>query len=60
MTDPKQDQRIQIVASADFVDAIDDWRRRQPRLVSRSEAIRRLVELGLQTAPTEKAPADGQ
>ena len=26
---------------------IDEWRRRQPDLPSRSEAIRRLVELGL-------------
>lgn len=29
---------------------IDDWRRRQPDLPSRSEAIRRLVERGLQAA----------
>ncbi len=28
--------------------AIDDWRRQQPDLPSRTEAIRRLVELGLQ------------
>jgi hypothetical protein len=28
--------------------AIDDWRREQPDLPSRPEAIRRLVELGLQ------------
>jgi len=26
---------------------IDDWRRQQPDLPSRAEAIRRLVELGL-------------
>jgi hypothetical protein len=26
---------------------IDDWRRKQPDLPSRAEAIRRLVELGL-------------
>jgi len=29
------------------VAAIDEWQRRQPELPSRSEAIRRLVELGL-------------
>jgi hypothetical protein len=29
------------------VAAIDEWRRKQPDLPSRSEAIRRLVELGL-------------
>jgi metal-responsive CopG/Arc/MetJ family transcriptional regulator len=27
--------------------AVDDWRRQQPDLPSRSEAIRRLVERGL-------------
>jgi hypothetical protein len=26
---------------------IDDWRRKQPNLPSRTEAIRRLVEIGL-------------
>jgi metal-responsive CopG/Arc/MetJ family transcriptional regulator len=29
------------------VAAIDAWRRKQPDLPSRSEAIRRLIELGL-------------
>ncbi len=29
------------------LDAIDEWRRQQPDLPSRSEAIRRLVDLGL-------------
>jgi hypothetical protein len=35
--------------SADDVGAIDEWRRRQADLPSRSEAIRRLVQLGLKT-----------
>jgi hypothetical protein len=30
------------------VEAIDNWRREEPDLPSRPEAIRRLVELGLQ------------
>ena len=29
--------------------AIDEWRRKQPDLPSRSEAIRRLIDAGLQT-----------
>ena len=29
------------------LEAIDEWRRQQPDLPSRTEAIRRLVELGL-------------
>ncbi len=43
----KLDQRIQLVASNDFSQVIDEWRRTQSDLPSRSEAIRRLVELGL-------------
>jgi nitrogen regulatory protein P-II 2 len=43
----KLDQRIQLVASHEFSHVIDTWRRGQEDLPSRSEAIRRLVELGL-------------
>lgn len=46
--DEKLDQRIQLVASASFGKVVDDWRRTQRDLPSRSEAIRRLVHLGLQ------------
>ena len=48
MDDDKLDQRIQLVASANFGRVVDDWRRKQHDLPSRSEAIRRLVQLGLQ------------
>jgi metal-responsive CopG/Arc/MetJ family transcriptional regulator len=47
MGDDKKDQRIPVMMSADDVGAIDEWRRRQADLPSRSEAIRRLIELGL-------------
>lgn len=43
----KLDQRIQLVASNEFSQLVDDWRRGQSDLPSRSEAIRRLVEQGL-------------
>ncbi len=43
----KLDQRIQLVASQDFSKTVDEWRRGQGDLPSRSEAIRRLVQLGL-------------
>lgn len=33
--------------SPSFIKAIDDWRRKQADLPTRSEAIRRLVEIGL-------------
>ena len=43
----KKDQRIPVMMSTEDVDAIDAWRRKQADLPTRSEAIRRLVELGL-------------
>jgi hypothetical protein len=33
---------------------LDNWRREQPEIPGRSEAIRRLVELGLDTAPKRR------
>ena len=42
-----KDQRIPVMMSSDDVESIDNWRRKNPNLHSRSEAIRRLVELGL-------------
>ena len=48
----KLDQRIQLVASTAFGKDVDDWRRQQHDLPSRSEAIRRLVYLGLQMEET--------
>ena len=44
----KLDQRIQLVASKQFNELVDAWRRTQPDLPSRSEAIRRLVQIGLE------------
>jgi metal-responsive CopG/Arc/MetJ family transcriptional regulator len=37
---------FQLRISADFLKTLDDWRRRQNDLPSRSEAVRRLVEAG--------------
>ena len=41
------DKQFQMRASADFLARIDDWRREQPDIPSRAEAIRRLVEIAL-------------
>ena len=43
-------QRLNMVAPAAWVKNIDDWRRREPDLPNLSEAIRRLVEMGLESA----------
>lgn len=40
------ENRIQFVADDDFLKTVDGWRREQPDIPSRSEAIRRLVYLG--------------
>jgi hypothetical protein len=53
---PKLDdniKRLNIVASTAWVKRIDDWRRRQDDLPNFSEALRRLVEIGLDA---EKKP----
>jgi hypothetical protein len=47
MADELKDLRIPVMMAATEVAAIDEWRRKQEDLPSRSEAIRRLVELGL-------------
>ena len=42
-------ERIELRASGEFMQAIDEWRRRQPDLPSRSSAIRQLVEKALES-----------
>ena len=46
MTD-EQTERLQMRVSKEFIQMVDAWRRKQEDLPGRSEAIRRLVELGL-------------
>jgi hypothetical protein len=41
-------QRIPFATDLEQVRAIDEWRRKQPDLPSRSEAIRRLVDFALE------------
>ena len=43
-------QRLNMVAPAAWVKKIDDWRRREPDLPNLSEAIRGLVDMGLESA----------
>jgi hypothetical protein len=39
---------LQLYATDEFIALVDDWRRRQPDIPNRSEAIRRMAELGSQ------------
>jgi hypothetical protein len=41
-------------ASKEFLDRLDDWRRKQPDLPSRAEAIRRLIARALAAEPKAK------
>src|SRR5882757_8552651 len=50
------DRVFQMRVSEDFLRSIDDWRRQQPGLPSRAEAIRRLTEAGLGKAPSSSPP----
>jgi len=44
------DQQLQMRVTAEFLNAVDDWRNKQPDSPSRAEAIRRLVETSLAAA----------
>jgi hypothetical protein len=41
-----QDRPLLMRVNDQFIATVDEWRRKQPDLPSRTEAIRRLVELG--------------
>ncbi len=47
---------VVVVTSPGFVQAVDDWRRKQPAIVSRSEAIRTLT---LRSIAAEKTNGNG-
>jgi hypothetical protein len=51
--DPKT-IRIQLRCSPDYIAVVDEWRRKQPDIPVRSEAIRRLTLLGAYKAPKTK------
>lgn len=42
---------VMVRLTADQLSAVDDWRRTQPDIPSRPEAIRRLTEAGLAAQP---------
>jgi uncharacterized protein len=50
-------ERFEMLVDPTFLRRIDDWRRKQPDLPSRAEAIRRLVEQALKRGRGDKRGA---
>ena len=49
-------QRLQLIAPVDWLKRIDAWRRHQPGMPNRSEAIRTLVNQALDAAEKKGKP----
>lgn len=47
LDDDSETERVQIVAPASWISRVEEWRRAQERIPSRSEAIRLLVNQAL-------------
>jgi uncharacterized protein len=43
----KKTERLELRASAELLKRVDEWRRHQPDIPSRSSAVRQLVEIAL-------------
>jgi len=54
MTEAEKMVQLMIRAAPDMIARIDEWRRIQPDLPNRAEAVRRLVEIGLTFKPGGK------
>ena len=50
-----QNRHLQMRVSDQFLRSLDEWRRGQDDLPSRTDAVRRLVKLGIGVQPGRKA-----
>ena len=55
MAPEPKDERLNLSVSRSLLKAIDDWRRQQEDIPTRTGAARRLIEIGLAAQP-RKAP----
>jgi hypothetical protein len=53
-----QGKRVEVRPGPELIEVIDEWRRHQPDLPPRAEAILRLVEIGLEAAAKKKTRAE--
>lgn len=60
MPPPSATTRMQLVVTQEFLAMVDRWRRRQPDIPNRSEAIRRMVEIvsGQDSPSASSAPPE--
>jgi hypothetical protein len=47
-------ERLLMRVSKDFLQAVDEWRRKEADLPGRTEAVRRLVQLGIDASAPRK------
>lgn len=47
LDDKSPTERVQLVTTAAWMERVEEWRRRQPKIPSKSEAIRLLVDQAL-------------
>ena len=57
---PNRPSTLQMWVSAAYLKSIDEWRRHQPDLPPRSEAIRRLTAIALHGQALSKAKPKGE
>ncbi len=50
--------RMQLVTTPEFLRLVDEWRRKQPDIPNRSEAIRRMVKLAAEAHEKAEAGED--
>lgn len=59
MESEKVDQRVPFVTRKSQLEAVDQWRTEQRPIPSRNEAIRRLIDLGLEVARPKRDERNG-
>jgi hypothetical protein len=55
-TRPKKEERVQFLTTAEQLQALEDWRF-ENRIGSQGEAIRQLIDLGMQVQPVRQSNA---
>ena len=55
MASEPKDERLNLSVSRSLLKAIDDWRRQQEDIPTRTGAARRLIEIGLAAQPRKAA-----